>query len=690
MLRELAAAARDEIPTAKFVSILCDRTLRAMSAEGIVIWESLPKQSSESSSDAFRPIARLGSVTDRDIDDQTNRAADSIPSPAWSAHQSLLATIAGDGEPAVVPSTPDVTEPDVPANPTSVPAALVPIDAPGNISVNTSGNPSGNPSFSRRVIEVFLEPGGGIVAQRGYLRFVCQVADLAGEFFRAEQLRTLLRQQSLAEKCDQLIANIHELDRSEKVATLVVDELAEIFQLDRVAISRISGKPKSQVIAVSHVETIDHYSESAQQIRTVAAVTLDNTGAAWISTDEENAASLAPVFAASGIGSESKQRDHGFRVTGFRLAAKQNNPKQDALQEFEKRELLRTVGQTLRMIQQIDHNRQPSLVRLIRHPSTDRHLALHTAKRVTSFAIIAAAIALVMIVPVPKTIEANATLRARDTQAICAISDAVVETIQVEHGQHVRAGDVLMTLSDSNLDQQITTLVGRRAVLAEQKMRLTEDMVDSSASDFDSFEKIQGQRSVVDEEIASVNQQLMLLRQTKDSLTIRSDRDGVIDAWQITKRLGGRPVSRGDSLLQVVSHDSAWLVDAEVSQARIQRVRQADQANKLSAQITIDDAPGVSSVASDWQFGPTRQINQATSGDAVTTAVTLTLAVNDIAPSPTTVSAQASRIGAPARVYFDCGSVPLGDLLLGDLYRDIRNHLALHWRFSDDDESTSF
>ena len=718
MLRDLAAAARDEIPVEKFNSIVCDRTLRAMSAEGVVIWESLPAPQSNAteldapdtghSSLAFQPIARLGNVTDRNLD-HTDPLS---PSVAWLAHQSLLTTVAMDGEPVVVPSTPDVTDPETPANPTPVPAALVPIDCPGHGSLHnrSASNLSASSRSPSRVIEVFLEPDGGIATQRGYLRFVCQVADLAGEYFRAEQLRSLLWQQSLAEQCDLLIAKFHELDDREKLATLVVDELTEIFQLDRVAITRIMAKAKHRIMAVSHVQTIDHRSESADQIRSACSAELDLDGVSWHPESGDSSredltqnviAELTPLFATSAIKADSNQPDHGYRLAGFRLADKNTA----ALQPFEKRELLRTVKQALRSMQQIDLSRQSPWLRLTNRTLTNRTLTdrrsnLQVVKRVASLIMIATFIGCVLIIPVPKTIEAQATLRAQDTQRISALSDAVVETILVEHGQNVHEGDVLMTLSDSNLEQQITTLVGRRAVLAEQKIRLTEDMVASSASDFDSYEEIQGQRSVVDEEIASVNQQLSLLRRASESLIIRSNREGVVDAWQINKRLSGRPVNRGDSLLQVVSHNSAWLIDAEVSQSRIDRVRNADQAKTLSAQVTIDDAPGNVYVARQWQFGPTHQatsssplssshLSSSYSGQ-VKTAVTLAIVTDDDATSMIGSSALASRTGAPARVYFHCGSVPLGDLLIGDLVRDVRSHLALHWHFSDTQGSESF
>jgi multidrug efflux pump subunit AcrA (membrane-fusion protein) len=373
-------------------------------------------------------------------------------------------------------------------------------------------------------------------------------------------------------------------------------------------------------------------------------------------------------------------------LTGFRRADRQAN----GLRDFEKRELVRTAGYALRQMQQIDRMHQSLWARVWGHHQTGTPTVFSRLKRLIVMAVIVAVITLVLIMPVPNTIEATATLRAQNTQRICALGDAVVETIFVEHGQHVRSGQILMTLSDANLEQQMTTLVGRRAVLAEQKFRLTEAMVDSSASDFESYEKIQGQQSVVDEEIASVNQQIALLEKMERSLTIRSDRDGFVDAWQINRRLSGRPVRRGDPLMQVISHDSPWLVDAQVSQSRIGRVRRADQASELSVMVTFDDDPAATHTASQWQFGPTRPSATASVGDQVKSAVTLTLDTPPEIDSSTNADSASTRSGAPARVYFHCGSVPLADLLVGDLYRDLRGQLALHWRLSDMKESEAF
>ena len=714
MLRELASASRAESSIEQFTSILCDRTLRAMSAEGVVVWESAPGASESSPNDSvqqFEAIARLGRITDRSISahstlhqSSSGQSLDSgEPSAAWSAHQMLLGTVVSDAEPVVVPSTPDVTQADVPANPTNVPAAIVPIDS-GSGSIST---------VAQRVIEVFLEPGGGIATQRGYLRFICQVADLAGEYFRSEQLRTLLSQQSLAERCDQAIAQFHDQSRRDRLATLIVDQMADLFQLDRVALCHTDGQSKTRIITVSYVETIDQHSDSAKEIRRVAGENLGSDGVAWmVAQDEangntangdtanvdeangnkangdESAVNLDALFSVSGVSAKAKQVDHGYRLTGFRLSGAASAP----ILDFEKRELVRTTRLALRQLQQIDHDGRSLIGRMFRRDPTAGRPAYHRIGRFMSLAVVAAVLVLVMVIPVPKSVQARATLRPENTQQICAVGDAVVETIDVVHGQSVVAGEVLMTLSDLHLQQQITTLVGRRAVLAEQKLSLNEDMVDSSASDFESFEKIQGQQSVVDEEIASVDQQLALLKEIEQSLTIRSDRDGVVDAWQIRKRLSGRPVQRGDSLLQVISHDSPWLVDAQVPGARIGGVLRAQQQNHLSAVVTFDDAPGELCQVSGWQFGPTRRQSQSANEDQVLTAITLTLQTkatgsrSDQSPHQmpgNSLPVIASRSGAPAKVVFQCGSVPLADLLVGDLCRDLRGQIALHWRWDE-------
>ena len=700
IVRELAATSRQEITIGQYTSILCDRTLRAMSAEGVVIW----KNTGLSATDTLQmhPIARLGRITDR-----------SIPDDGVTPHQSLLSLVATDAAPVVVPATPGANDPDVPANPTNFPAALVPIDV-------------GNASSPIYLIEVFLDPEGGVAIQRGYLRFVCQVADLAGEYFRSEQLRTLMWQQDLAEKIDHAISSFHRVDQTDSLIALLVDIVADIFSLDRVAFcqidlanqSRKTKKRKNRLIAVSHVDSIDHQSPAVQRILKFAEDKTSSNQTNWFANDPafptdltkapeavsqqnvveqqketgdsdgEIAVALDPVFALIAKPTGTSSADAGYRLLGYRRC-NDDGTSQSGLQSFQQKELCRLAEHASMGLDRIDASQSSLIANLLRRKSSGVCQTAPTWKTAVKRVAVVTIIATVMIVPVPKNIEATATVRAENTQRICAVRDAVVQSISVKHGQEVSPDQVLMTLSDPGLEQQLITLSGRRAVLAEQQTMLTETLVDASSRDFKNFENVQSQRSIVDEELASITNQLDLLYQIKQTLVIRSDREGTIDAWQINERFRGRPVQRGEQLMQVISKDSPWLVDAKVPQRRINGIRRVHKSGDLSAAVSIDDEPTALHQASIVQFGPTlsNKSSISTGGDEAKAAVLLEIQPssepNSSRGALPTSTPTASRSGTAATVIFRCGSVPLADLLFGDLYRDMQNRIALHWGVDD-------
>ena len=209
IIREIADATRSDRTVGQFSSLLADRMLSAMSAEGVVIWHrDLQTPDAE-----FLPVKRCGGITDR-----------TLPPECVATHQAMLCEVAREGAPVVVPATPGASEPTAPANPTDVPAAVVPIES--------------DPSTPQTayLLQVFLEPEGGLTTQRGYLRFVVQMADLAGEFLRTAELRRLKQSGQMTERVDAGISRLHQSSRCEQVQATIVDAAAELFDFDRVAL----------------------------------------------------------------------------------------------------------------------------------------------------------------------------------------------------------------------------------------------------------------------------------------------------------------------------------------------------------------------------------------------------------------------------------------------------------------------
>ncbi|MCG8653231.1 MAG: phytochrome sensor protein, partial [Pirellulales bacterium] len=256
IVREVAAAVRSDRSEQEFLTFLVDRMLRAMAAEGIVVWRRAELTPAETSTASFEPVSRIGQLTDA-----------SIPKQSTATHQRLLAEVASTGQPVVVPATPKASQPDTPANPMHVPAALAVLES----------DPGQQADY---LLEVFLDSSGAAATQRGYLRFVAQMADLAGEYLRLEKIRRLQRQERLARQVDQVIESFHGLTDRVQLEAAIVDLAAEVFQFDRVGLCYVNP-PRVKLVAVSHVNTIAFQSAAADQIRRAAQQPLDRGGCRW-------------------------------------------------------------------------------------------------------------------------------------------------------------------------------------------------------------------------------------------------------------------------------------------------------------------------------------------------------------------------------------------------------------------------
>jgi multidrug efflux pump subunit AcrA (membrane-fusion protein) len=280
----------------------------------------------------------------------------------------------------------------------------------------------------------------------------------------------------------------------------------------------------------------------------------------------------------------------------------------------------------------------------------------------------------VAFVPVPLVVYSSASIRPAMVQSLTAPRDAVVDQIHVHHGQEVTRGEVLLTLSDADLEEQIIDLAGRRAISVQRQSHWTAALVDTPSTQLDRLEQVQGEQRLVGEEIQSIDDQLAVLGRVRESLLVRAGRDGVVDAWQVEQRLQSRPLRRGDPLLQIVAKDSPWLVDVRVPQSRIAHVQDADDGQRLSARVSLEANPAESFDARVQQIGPAVMTDQ----DAVPATAVL-LRLSDQASSMIASQHGTShQSGAPARVMFHCGKTPAAYLLFQDVIRSLRGTLALY------------
>ncbi|GAA4472264.1 HlyD family efflux transporter periplasmic adaptor subunit [Novipirellula rosea] len=655
MVREIALAVRSERSRAEFFGMLADRILRAMAAEGVVIWRIELNERIEVSEPGFAGgsddavagtpkmsvVHHIGEITDR-----------SIPAGSIAAHDRMLLEVSDAAQPVVVPATPDASDPEVPANPTHFPAAIVPIECE---SASTGES---------YLLEVFLEQECGVATQRGYLRFVAQMADLAGEFLRSDQLRDLHRRRQRTEQVDAVIASIHGLTSREKIEARVVDAASDLFGFDRVGLCYLRNDV-AQLSAVSYVNAIDFRGAAAKQMISTAESFYTPDTYVLLEADDSDDKPSTPLQPRVVVAAEARD---SLCLVGLANADSVIDC-QSIANDLQR--LAKHAGLAIRHRKSIEAIPGGQWLVSFANQSRGDRSGNWLAR---GFAIaMLTLIAVVAFLPVPMVVTTPATLRPEKIQSLFASRSATVQQIHVSHGERVQQGQALLTMHDPELEKQITTLLGRHAVLLQKQASITTALVDTASHRSDRSEQIQSERSLVAEELQAIDDQLQILKRVKESLVLRATEDGVVDSWQIGRRLLGRPVVRGDKLLEVIGEDTAWLVDARVPLSRIASVRSALQSESLRTAVLIDGSETPNHTAIVQQFGPSmRNVKD----DTDTKAVVLRIENGDDIGA---LFGAGPVSGSPVRVLFRCESKPAIGVLFYDALEAVRSTIGLYW-----------
>jgi len=639
IVREVAVAARGNSSRRDFLRMLANRILVAMAAEGVVIWNV------DTSDEWSLSVAhRIGKVTDQ-----------TLPAESRDSHQQMIAEVIASGQPVVVPPTPGATDSALPANPTNVPAAVVPIES--NLIAT-------HPSH---VLEVFLEPDCGIATQRGYLRFVAQMADLAGEFLRNDQLRCLDRKERINDQVDGIVASLHAQTNSRSIETLAVDSIAKLFPLDRVALCYVEAKD-CKLVAVSHVGTIDRQGRAAKQIESVASEYFYPATCCFVSKDEQEG---SPSDLEARVVACSEESD-SICLVG--LARSDSEELDDSLAEPLRRIALHTglAIRHRRMIEAIPMGRVIGALANQIH-SRRRSRWFHLAVGIVFMTLIA----VVAFFPVPMRVTAPAILRPMDVQRVFAPRSAVIDSIHVSNGEVVQRGQKLLSMTDPTLEQQITALIGRRSILVQKQAAFMTALVDTASHRSERNEQLQSERSLLAEELQTIDQQLAVLEEVKQSLVIRASNEGIVDAWQMEQRLQGRPVNRGDALMEVIGKETRWFIDARVPLSRIDPVRRANQQGVLAAQASMKGTPDELLPLTMQSIGPViRSTKDGTDARAVVLQIESSEQSMELCRS---LQNRGSVNGAPLRVLFQCENLPLVKVVFYDAIETIRANVKMYF-----------
>jgi len=674
VVQAVARQARSDVPAARFFAELLDGGIRTLAAVSGAVWlrhpdglrleyqinlakTGLPALSGENSSPDDQERAR-----------QHQRLLDQVLRQNTSQ---LLGARSGAGDGADSADAPS-------DNPTDYLLLLCPIATDRDV---------------QGVLEIFQRPNVSPAASQGYLRFLGTLAQLAADYLRNSRFRDLEDRASLWNQFEQFTERVHHGLDEERISAAIASEGRLLIQCDRVSVAVRRGR-RFRVTAISGADWIDRRSNVVRALEDLIRLVVTTREPFWFHAGSSDGDVPSPVpallpprveAALQNLMTASPTRVLGILplLTDTDTGDHQNSPRdKDASPSAAPAP---PVGALV--VERFDG----SAGRLMRHRAEvvakQSTLALENSRALgsipflpvlrlvgwlTGFArlrqlpktilavgTVSAVIAALVLIPSDFTIDGRGELQPAVRRGIYAATDGVVSHLdsRLSGGEAipVAAGDVLVDLTNSDLDFELTRVLGElrtaRQSLATSKVEQL-NVDDRGPRWQEELQRLAAHEKELEETIRGLDAQLEILKRQQTELRLTSPINGQILTWNAGQLLESRPVRRGERLLEVADVNGPWVLEVRVADQNIGHIHDArrDGPSDLKVRFVLATDPHttydgrVVSVASD---------TRSHSEDGPTVLVTVEI-------DRTAIPAAQLRPGATVIPHIHCGQRPIG------------------------------
>lgn len=178
--------------------------------------------------------------------------------------------------------------------------------------------------------------------------------------------------------------------------------------------------------------------------------------------------------------------------------------------------------------------------------------------------------------PARLQMEASGQLMPSIQRSIFAPLEGEIVEVLVRSGDRVKQGQLLLRMSNPTLQSQLLSLQGRNleAAKAVQALRVELRNANQTRQREQSL-RLQSQIEQQTIEVAGTQRQIEVLKEELAQLDVVAPIDGTVATFAIEQRLSGRPVSRGDTLLELMDESGPWRLELDVAEHRIGHVLDA-------------------------------------------------------------------------------------------------------------------
>ena len=555
LVREIAQISKSDVAPIEFYDAVLNRIVSALAAVGGAIWT----------------VTETGQLSlEYQINLRETRLADNEDDQV--RHGRLLRKVITSGDGMLMAPHSGSGDAEEGANPTDFLLVLGPL--------KTANETAG-------VMEIFQRPGSSVTVQRGYLRFLMQMCELASEYLKSRKLQHFTDRQALWAQLEQFTRLVHKGLHLNSTAYTIANEGRRLIECDRVSVGICRGRT-CKIEAVSGQDTFDKRSNTVMLLTRLARAVVATGETVWYTGDTSM---MAPQVeeAVQGYIDEC----HSKAVTIVPL--KEPHDKTDPLAKP------RVVGALV--IEQIEDSRpREGIAQRIDVVSEHSALALTNALEHNDLFLmpvwrtigksrwlvearqlpwtILAGIAILAVStflyfwPADFELNAKGKLMPAVRSEVFAEVDGDVAEVFVKHGDLVTKGQQLVRMVNSDLDVDIAEAQGKLDEASQQLAAVRQQISRGDLKPSDEFEW-KGREQTLLETLKSANLQLELLHKKKKQLIVTSPIDGQITTWQVREMLMHRPVTRGQIVMSVVEPRGDWELELQMPENRLGFINEA-------------------------------------------------------------------------------------------------------------------
>jgi multidrug efflux pump subunit AcrA (membrane-fusion protein) len=452
----------------------------------------------------------------------------------------------------------------------------------------------------RGLVEIFQRPGAGPVTQRGYLRFLMQLCDLAGNYLAKRELRHFEDRQNLWGQLDQFTRAVHESLDPRRTAYTVVNEGRRLIECDRVSLAVYNGR-KCKIEAISNQDLIDKRSNVAALLGRLATRVVKTGDPMWYTGDTKD---MPPQI--EDAVHEYVDESHAKIVGVLPLmkpktqdTAKPEDDPRDAQPDevlgaliVEQFDAGRLQERTLQRVDVVKDHASSALGNSLEHNNLflmpvwraiGKTKFLVQARTLPKTIAVSAAILLFILFlcfwKVDFELNADGRLRPVIRRNVYAFEPGLVNEVLVRHKTLVKEGETLVRMTSNSLLGQIAEIQGKRDATWELVDSLRAQIQQRSLPPGDK-QRIQSELKQQQKFLISYEEQLKVLRERQGLLTLTSPIKGQVSTWDVRRRLNQRTVEPGQLLMTISDPAGPWELELYVGDNRMGHIDRWRTENK--------------------------------------------------------------------------------------------------------------